>query len=401
MHIDIHALQSVPYSNLNRDALGSPKETVYGGKTRTRVSSQSWKRAVRFEVEKQLGETTIRTRGVAGAVAELLEQRGWDADNARKGGRAVMFSADAVAKRADSKQGGVTPDEITDLSRVLFWIPTVTLAELADLCETHRAEIEATALPQLEDKKAENAETTPTGKGKAKGGKKKQDKAAVVLPAESVSEILRRRSPTINLLGRMLAEMPGHEVDGAVLFAHAFTTHETAVDYDFFTAVDDRAQNSGSGHLSTAEFTSGVFYRYSSVNITDLVTNVGSAEDALRTIDTYLRAFCTAMPSGKQRTTGAVTRPDLVHIAVRHQPLSLAAAFEKPARYADGGGYAEPSRRQLADYAHRLHAFIGTEELVWHGHAGIDADAHTALGERYESLHNLITEAMNHAGAAA
>ena len=62
LYVDIHALQTVPYANLNRDDLGSPKTVIYGGAERTRVSSQSWKRVVRHEIERRLGDPAIRTR---------------------------------------------------------------------------------------------------------------------------------------------------------------------------------------------------------------------------------------------------------------------------------------------------------------------------------------------------
>ena len=45
--IDIHALQTVPPSLINRDDTGAPKTAVFGGVPRQRVSSQSWKRAIR------------------------------------------------------------------------------------------------------------------------------------------------------------------------------------------------------------------------------------------------------------------------------------------------------------------------------------------------------------------
>ena len=47
MFVDIHVLQTVPPSCINRDDTGSPKTAIYGGATRARVSSQSWKHAVR------------------------------------------------------------------------------------------------------------------------------------------------------------------------------------------------------------------------------------------------------------------------------------------------------------------------------------------------------------------
>ena len=40
-YVEIHALQSVPPSNINRDDTGSPKTALYGGVTRARVSSQA------------------------------------------------------------------------------------------------------------------------------------------------------------------------------------------------------------------------------------------------------------------------------------------------------------------------------------------------------------------------
>jgi CRISPR system Cascade subunit CasC len=46
-HLELHILQSVPVSCLNRDDLGSPKTAFFGGVQRGRVSSQCWKRAIR------------------------------------------------------------------------------------------------------------------------------------------------------------------------------------------------------------------------------------------------------------------------------------------------------------------------------------------------------------------
>ncbi len=46
-HLELHILQSVPVTCLNRDDLGSPKTAFFGGVQRARVSSQCWKRAIR------------------------------------------------------------------------------------------------------------------------------------------------------------------------------------------------------------------------------------------------------------------------------------------------------------------------------------------------------------------
>ena len=47
LFLDIHAIQVLPPSNVNRDDTGSPKTARYGGVVRARVSSQSWKKAMR------------------------------------------------------------------------------------------------------------------------------------------------------------------------------------------------------------------------------------------------------------------------------------------------------------------------------------------------------------------
>ena len=44
-YLDVHVLQTVPPSFVNRDDTGSPKTAIYGGTTRARVSSQAWKHA--------------------------------------------------------------------------------------------------------------------------------------------------------------------------------------------------------------------------------------------------------------------------------------------------------------------------------------------------------------------
>ncbi|HFB39517.1 MAG TPA: type I-E CRISPR-associated protein Cas7/Cse4/CasC, partial [Oceanithermus sp.] len=47
MRIEIHVLQNVAPANLNRDDTNSPKDAIFGGYRRARLSSQSQKRAVR------------------------------------------------------------------------------------------------------------------------------------------------------------------------------------------------------------------------------------------------------------------------------------------------------------------------------------------------------------------
>ena len=62
--IELHILQTFPVSCLNRDDLNSPKTAIFGGVNRARVSSQSWKRAIRLRAKELSSEKFggIRTK---------------------------------------------------------------------------------------------------------------------------------------------------------------------------------------------------------------------------------------------------------------------------------------------------------------------------------------------------
>lgn len=376
MFLDIHALHTLPYSNVNRDGLGSPKGCVYGGVQRVRVSSQSWKRTARLQIEKQVGLPTIRTRQIASEVRARLEDQGWDTDDARRAGRALVQAY------------GLPPDDKEDITSVLLWLPRTVLDDLTQLATEHRDLVCALSLPELDDKgKPKQINKEDRAKNAAAA------KAAVSVLTEPVTEILNRRSPTIALLGRMLADTPDHTVDGATQVAHAFTVHEAAPDFDYFTAVDDLAPNSGAGHLATAEFATGTFYRYCTVNVDQLAEQLGDLDAALGVIDSWTRTFLSVVPSGKQNSTAPKTVPDLAYLAVRAAPLSLAAAFEKPVAI-NGNGYGQPARDRLDQYTGRVHRFVG-DTGVWSGYAGTGEDSQSALGQRYESLDDMVQAGCN------
>ncbi|GAA4239765.1 type I-E CRISPR-associated protein Cas7/Cse4/CasC [Actinomadura meridiana] len=370
-YIDVHVLQTLPYNNVNRDDLGSPKTLVYGGTPRTRVSSQAWKRPVRLMVEDQLGEPAARTRRVPGHVSERLQKRGWPKELADAAGRQILRSA-------GEKETGLKGEK-DGSSAALFYLPISALDDLADLAAEHRDAIAAEA------------------------GKKKPD---AVLPKDRLNELITERNASITLFGRMLAEIPGAGVDGNVQFAHAFTTHGTDPEIDFFTAVDDlnKADQHGSGHMNSAEFSAGVFYRYACLDIAGLTRGLAgdkvsgpSADDleyAARLTGSFLAAFLSALPSGKQNSTAANSLPDLVYLAVRSdRPISLAPAFESPVR-AEAEGWAVPSFRRLADHSTKIRRLWGTGGIVFDGYAGVEEKPLTGLGTATDSYPELISSAV-------
>jgi CRISPR system Cascade subunit CasC len=363
--LDLHVLQTLPYSNVNRDDLGSPKSMVFGGTTRTRVSSQAWKRPVRLAVEESIGEEAVRTRRLPTQVTRELtsQRRGWPQELAELAGAQVIRSAESKLT-LDNKDHQATTS--------LLFLPDSAVAALADLAEEHR--------PALE---------------KALGSKAAAAKP--LLPKDAVHEVLRSRNGSIALFGRMLAEIPGAGVDGSVQVAHAFTTHSTSVQADFFTAVDDAgewATDAGSAHMNTAEFSSGVFYRYATLDLRALLENTRDPATARRLADAFVIAFVHCLPGAKKTSTAPHTPPDLVHLAVRSdRPLSLAAAFEKPVRALDAG-WGTVSRTALSDYAERIGRLLGDNGVLYSGHACVDDEKRESLGQRVDSYAELAARAI-------
>jgi CRISPR system Cascade subunit CasC len=361
LYVDVHALQTVPYANLNRDDVGAPKTLIYGGTERTRVSSQSWKRVVRHEIERRLGDPAVRTRRIVQSLAADLVARGWNQDLATAGARQVILSAGKTGIKFEKDQ---------DITSVLLYLPAAGIGELAEIVAEHQDAVTA-----------ESA--------------KKEPKA--VLPQDQVADVLRRRNGTIQLMGRMLAELPGAEVDGAVQFAHAFTTHGTVVESDFFTAVDDieKEGDAGSAHMNAGQYSAGTFYRYANVGLSTLVDNLDSDLGAARELTAeFLRAFVKTVPSGKQNATAAMTIPELVYIAVRSdRPVSFAPAFERPVT--SELGFGAPSRDALSEYATLLNQYWGTSDLGMHGYASIWDKPLTGLGEQAASLDELLSASVS------
>ncbi|WP_030144359.1 type I-E CRISPR-associated protein Cas7/Cse4/CasC [Glycomyces sp. NRRL B-16210] len=370
--LDLHALQTLPFSNPNRDEEGNPKTVVFGGAERTRISSQSWKRRIRLDVEAELGDPAVRTRRVVRGVAERLHNaHDWPIEEAEAAGRQVARSTGAKGINLEKSKDEKNEEILT--TSVLLFLPEAGLDELTAIAAAHRdAIVEEEAKPEK----------------KRKG----------ILPSDEIAAVLGSRNGTINLFGRMLAELPGANVDGAVQMAHAFTVHETSPEFDFFSAVDDieqRAGIPGSGHISTALFTAGTFYRYANIDLDGLLRNLGGDRTAAaELITSFAQAFIRTVPTGKDRPTAPMTAPDLVHLAVRSdRPVSLAAAFERPVRAVDDGHLGR-AVDTLDDYAGRITKLLGASRRTWAGHAQVLDQDLKSLGDAADSFDDLVDAAV-------
>ncbi|RMG98525.1 MAG: type I-E CRISPR-associated protein Cas7/Cse4/CasC, partial [Chloroflexi bacterium] len=81
MFIELHLIQSFAPSNLNRDDTGSPKDAIFGGARRARISSQAFKAAIRREpVFARLTQVPLgsRTKLMADPIKKRLVNSGKD-----------------------------------------------------------------------------------------------------------------------------------------------------------------------------------------------------------------------------------------------------------------------------------------------------------------------------------
>ena len=320
LYVDFHILQTVPPSCVNRDDTGSPKTAIYGGTMRARVSSQSWKRAMRLMFRDTFAPDQLgcRTRNTVNLVADQIQKT----DPAVESENAEKMAMDIL------ELAGVKSESGKD---VLFFISSRQIEKIALLAQEYSNVSEK----ERKDKKNE----------KVKGFK-----------SEATKVLMEDPSIDILLFGRMAAGNVSLNYDAAAQVAHSISTHTISNEYDYFTAVDDCGEedNAGAGHLGTVEYNSSTLYRYATVNAAELSKHLNEGELA-ETVRGFADAFIRSMPTGKQNTFANRTLPDLVYITVRKdQPVNLAGAFERPVS-AGPDGYVNKSIKALFDYAESVY----------------------------------------------
>ena len=109
MLIEVHMLQNHAPSNLNRDDTGSPKEAIFGGYRRARISSQCLKRSIRRSdlFKDQLnGLLATRTRRLPELVREKLIAAGLNEEMAEIGAKkASGFGTESGKERKPNNSG--------------------------------------------------------------------------------------------------------------------------------------------------------------------------------------------------------------------------------------------------------------------------------------------------------
>jgi len=380
--IEIHAVQNFAPSNLNRDDTGVPKDALFGGTRRARVSSQCDKRAIRQYFDQKMkegvfdtSELAVRTKRVYQAIADLLDGKRDKADTLAKAEIALSYV------KLKAAEGGKT--------QYLLFLGQKEIAALADAI--HEFWDQIVSMPEESSKKV---------KGK---GKKAVASGAPKEVKERIDSIFNGgKAVDLALFGRMLADMPEKNQHAACQVAHAISTHAVEREFDYYTAIDDLKPDDkpGADMVGTVEFNSACFYRYAVVDWEKLVENLqGDTALAEKGLRVFLAGFVVAEPTGKQNTFAAHNPPEFIAVSVRRNtgPRNLANAFETAIHANRGESLTKESATRLSAKAIALDKLYGTpcnsRYAVSEDVFGEKFDA-KGLGSKEESLFAVIDWAL-------
>lgn len=319
--LDLHVIQTVPPSNINRDDTGSPKTAQYGGVRRARVSSQSWKKAMRDYFLENCEEEKVGVRTLD--LVNFVKEKILSIDNSIGVKEAEEKSADVL------KNAGITLKD--NKTKALFFMGNSQAEKLAKA---------------------------------AIAGEKDKNK---------LQEIIKNNPAIdISLFGRMVADDPSLNEDASAQVAHAISTHAIQTEFDFFTAVDDRSgdENAGAGMLGTIEYNSSTLYRYANVAVHELLNQLKDEESTVNTLKLFVKAFANSMPTGKVNSFANQTLPQLLLLEIREdRPVNFVNAFENPIKSRDG--YVSESIHRLFETEKNVNQF---SELPIYSYYVIEGD---------------------------
>lgn len=347
IYLDLHVIQTVPPSNINRDDVGSPKTAQFGGVRRARVSSQSWKRAMRnYFNEKLIGSNIgIRTCYIIKYVADKI----LELDSSLSEEKA-MSMAEEMIKLVNI---GIKDNK----TKALFFLG--------------------------------NSQAEALAKAAVEGIKKNTE----------IEKKFKKSQPIdIALFGRMVADNPNLNEDASAQVAHAISTHGIQTEFDFFTAVDDLSSGAslGAEMLGSIEFNSATLYRYANIAVHEFLNQLGDKEAVIDSIKLFIDAFAKSMPTGKINTFANQTLPQFIMINIREdRPISLVNGFENPVKGVDG--YVEKSIKKLVKEFNNARKFV--EDPIKSVYVSVaEIDGLSEIGEELGSLNEMnkkIAEVLN------
>jgi CRISPR system Cascade subunit CasC len=331
MLIQIHILQNYAPSNLNRDDTGSPKDAMFGGYRRGRISSQCLKRNIRlsdtfkeafekdgligfrtqrmpYEVSKELKELGVIDKDIETIIARLTEF-GKSSKKAKEEISDSDSDGDNAPKSKSKKAATESNNEKVPETKQLIFLGKSELRPFAEKVLAYYKKV---------------------------GAEKWTDKKAT--PVEDIEKTLGAsvpRSVDIAMFGRMTTSTAFEDVHASVQVAHALSTNAISQEFDYYTAMDDLKPGSelGADMIGDVEFNSSTYYKYFNIHWEKLLENLGNNKEiACRAVLSLVEAAAISQPSGKQNSFAALNLPDVIFLEVsqKNVPVSYANAFLKP-----------------------------------------------------------------------
>jgi CRISPR system Cascade subunit CasC len=347
--VEIHILQAIPPANLNRDDTGSPKDALFGGARRARISSQAQKQAVR----RHFADLTLLNPSDLAVRTRLLIERELVPHFTGKG--RSPEETRAVATAALGGLGLAVDPKQENRTEYLLFLGRREIERLAEVIEKHW----------------DTLLKVSASEGKVKHAKDEAQKAVPDEVKKALKDTLNGgKAVDLALFGRMLADRPELGMDPACQVAHAISTHRVDREFDFYTAVDDLSprEQTGAGMMGDVEYYTATFYRYANINLGLLLKNLqGDQGLAATAVKAFVQAFILTLPSGKQNAFAAHSLPQFIGILVREDsmPRNLAAAFENPVYPRDGKSLTGVSVEALTTYWKQLDEVYGKPVHEW------------------------------------
>lgn len=347
LFLDIHVIQTLPPSNINRDDTGSPKTAVYGGVRRARVSSQAWKKAMRdyFKDKADNGYLGVRTKRIVEYVAKKI----LEIDKTLSFEEAEKKSLEAFTS------AGFTITEENKLPTLFF------------LGDRQASDFARAAIDNVKD-------------------------------AAILHKIIKDNvSIDIALFGRMIADKDLNRViskenekskkiidngenevsrislneDASAQIAHAISTHGVQTEFDYFTALDDLSKDAkpGAAMIDTIEYNSSTLYRYGNVALHEFYHQMKeNKEESKKAIILFVEAFLKSLPSGKINSFANQTIPSSVVVSLRKdRPVSLVSAFETPIKTKlSQEGYVNESIEAMFKEYQKIQRFVDKPEISFY-----------------------------------
>lgn len=305
--VQLHLLISYPPANLNRDDLGQPKTARLGGVERLRVSSQSLKRAWRT--------SELFQQQLAGSIGTRTKRLGREAYDALIDAGIADKQATEWASQIAKVYGAVKKDNPLEIEQLVHVAPE------------ERASLSALVAVLASERRAPSD--------------------------EELDALLHKQTAVdIAMFGRMLAAKTEYNGEAAVQVAHAIGVHASAIEDDYFTAVDDlNTDDPGAAHIGESGFAAAVFYQYLCIDRDLLKKNLGGDEELTqKALIALVEAALKVGPSGKQNSFASRA---YAHYALAEkgsqQPRSLSLAFVKPVSGSDYAGEAVEVLQRLRD----------------------------------------------------